>query len=193
MKKRKYNHLAFLSVNEQIEIREKIHEIKPTNNVEIRNKEILELYFIDGYGAREISEMNLFKSRNGGYLGKRMIQLIVKEHFPDVFAKRDKPESKKSIKRKVSKNVSRIREGFNAQMCCKCGSFLEVEMHHMIPVDIGGTDDIENLMPLCEECHREYTLYYVKHKKDIIKRFAELNADTIAKIITKSLQKGQVR
>lgn len=188
MKIRKYNHLAFLSVDEQIRIREKIHEIKPTNDTEIRNKEILELYFIDGYGAREISEMNLFKSRKGGTLGKRMIQVIVKEYFPDVFAKRDKPISKEKRRNKASKNISEIRGGFNPQMCCECGSFLEVDMHHMIPVDLGGADDIENLMPLCEECHHRKTLYYVKHKKGIIKRFVELNTDAITELLVKSLR-----
>ena len=30
-------------------------------------------------------------------------------------------------------------------------------LHHIIAVEDGGTDDIENLMPLCEECHKEYT------------------------------------
>jgi len=188
MKTRKYNHLAFLSVNEQIEIREKIHEIKPTNDTEIRNKEILELYFIDGYGAREIAEMNLFKSRSDGTLGKRMIQLIVKEYFPDVFAKRDKPMNKEKRQNIAAKNIQKTRERFNPQMCCECGSFLDVDMHHMLPVDLGGTDDIENLMPLCEECHHRKTLYYVKHKKEIIKRFVELNTDAITEFLVKSLQ-----
>lgn len=40
--------------------------------------------------------------------------------------------------------------------CHECENYA-TELHHIIAVEDGGTDDIENLMPLCEECHKEYT------------------------------------
>jgi len=40
--------------------------------------------------------------------------------------------------------------------CHECENYA-TELHHIIAVEDGGTDDIENLMPLCKECHKEYT------------------------------------
>lgn len=41
-------------------------------------------------------------------------------------------------------------------ICHECEDYA-TELHHIIAVEDGGTDDIENLMPLCKECHKEYT------------------------------------
>jgi len=40
------------------------------------------------------------------------------------------------------------------ERCAKCGARKRVEVHHIKPVVYGGTDDLENLIPLCRKCHR---------------------------------------
>jgi len=40
-------------------------------------------------------------------------------------------------------------------ICCNCGKECgsEIEYHHVVPLERGGRDTIENLKPLCYECH----------------------------------------
>jgi uncharacterized phage infection (PIP) family protein YhgE len=40
-----------------------------------------------------------------------------------------------------------------------------IETDHIIPKSEGGTDEIENAIPLCFECHTEIHLYNDKHPK----------------------------
>ena len=37
--------------------------------------------------------------------------------------------------------------------CSKCGKAGRIEVHHIIPISEGGTNDPENLACLCRECH----------------------------------------
>jgi hypothetical protein len=37
--------------------------------------------------------------------------------------------------------------------CIKCGTSEGLFMHHIKPVNMGGTDDPENLIPVCRSCH----------------------------------------
>jgi hypothetical protein len=37
--------------------------------------------------------------------------------------------------------------------CCICGHLHAVQVHHIKPKEKGGTDDIENGIPLCPNCH----------------------------------------
>ena len=39
--------------------------------------------------------------------------------------------------------------------CCICGLLHSVQLHHIVPVEEGGTDDIDNAIPLCPNCHDE--------------------------------------
>lgn len=39
--------------------------------------------------------------------------------------------------------------------CCKCGSEDRVEYHHRKPLQYGGTNDLNNIYPLCHRCHKE--------------------------------------
>ena len=40
-------------------------------------------------------------------------------------------------------------------VCARCGKIKAVEIHHCIPISIGGKDDFNNLIPLCEDCHKK--------------------------------------
>lgn len=39
--------------------------------------------------------------------------------------------------------------------CCLCGTLHKVQVHHITPLNEGGTDDIDNAIPLCPNCHDE--------------------------------------
>ena len=39
--------------------------------------------------------------------------------------------------------------------CCICGTLHTVQLHHIVPVGQGGTDDIDNAITLCPNCHNE--------------------------------------
>ena len=45
--------------------------------------------------------------------------------------------------------------------CCICGELHGVETHHIIPITEGGTDDIDNAIPLCPNCHDEVHKGYI--------------------------------
>lgn len=40
--------------------------------------------------------------------------------------------------------------------CVKCGD-TATEIDHIVELASGGTDDIENLQPLCTQCHKQKT------------------------------------
>lgn len=45
--------------------------------------------------------------------------------------------------------------------CCVCSRLHRVQVHHIIPREQGGTDDIDNGIPLCPNCHDEvHTGYF---------------------------------
>ena len=63
------------------------------------------------------------------------------------------------MKRQISTEFKKARREMieRKTKCHECEN-LASELHHIIAVEDGGTDEIENLMPLCEECHKEYTI-----------------------------------
>lgn len=39
------------------------------------------------------------------------------------------------------------------EVCCNCGSCDRVQYHHIVPLYLGGTNAIGNIVPLCHSCH----------------------------------------
>ena len=48
--------------------------------------------------------------------------------------------------------------------CCICGNLHKLQVHHIKPKEYGGTDDIENGIPLCPNCHDEVHTDYSSGK-----------------------------
>lgn len=144
----------------------------------------LELYFIDGLSARKIEDLKMFKTKKSGHISARQVNNIVNEYFPGLMKKRRKPETYKTYcRKKTNKETTKIKQDFNPQMCCKCGIFIDVDLHHMIPADFGGISELMNLMPLCEKCHSEYTDWFNKNKKRMLLVLIQNNWELIEKII----------
>ena len=62
----------------------------------------------------------------------------------------------KAMKREISAKFKKARRDMMERKtkCNECENYA-TELHHIIAVEDGGTDDIENLMPLCKECHKK--------------------------------------
>jgi 5-methylcytosine-specific restriction endonuclease McrA len=62
------------------------------------------------------------------------------------------------MKRTISTAFKAARHDMRSRLiqCHDCTDYA-TELHHVIAIEDGGTDDILNLMPLCRSCHKEYT------------------------------------
>ncbi|SHI03967.1 HNH endonuclease [Clostridium collagenovorans DSM 3089] len=68
----------------------------------------------------------------------------------------------------------------SARHCCVCRNFLplKIQVHHIIEKNDGGTDDIDNLIPICIDCHasihtitnmtRKFTSLELKKSRDTV-------------------------
>lgn len=64
-----------------------------------------------------------------------------------------------------TKEFERLRQEFTSEIfrkemkkkvgckCVNCGSRKHIEYHHIVPLVKGGTNNWENIVPLCYECH----------------------------------------
>jgi len=64
-------------------------------------------------------------------------------------AKRDKYRGKRYCRLRARARI--LRE--NVKQCKVCGSDKQLQVHHIIPVSLGGKNNIENLMVVCNNCH----------------------------------------
>lgn len=39
--------------------------------------------------------------------------------------------------------------------CAVCGTKQQLELHHIVPLSMNGSNEIDNLMPLCHDHHME--------------------------------------
>ena len=54
--------------------------------------------------------------------------------------------------------------------CCRCQN-IGIDVHHIIPIKDGGTDDIDNAAPLCQNCHDQFGDNPTKRKEIIQMRY----------------------
>lgn len=45
----------------------------------------------------------------------------------------------------------------NNIQCAHCGRLATLEVDHVVPLHLGGTDAVTNLQSLCKECHARKT------------------------------------
>ena len=109
-----------------------------------------------------IHEMNSTETAECSGVSKRRVQQIAVEFVPE-YALKARPAGKHSKKRA---DHARIRDHAEKKPCAFCGRTEQLELHHMIPLFLGGTDDAANLVWLCEPCHAVVTSYQREHFKN---------------------------
>lgn len=56
---------------------------------------------------------------------------------------------------------SKKLEAFDGK-CAKCGTDERIEIDHIKPLCLGGTNHIDNLQPLCKSCNSRKNRFYEK-------------------------------
>lgn len=126
------------------EIRERLSHIGTQEQLDRRRRELNRYFEIE-------------KSGSGAATGYRLVRM--KPRSPDAdlgISERDR--------------AAVLRYG----ICAMCGSTplrdgVKLQVDHKIPKDWGGTDELENLQPLCEECNRG--------KKNLFASYGQYAAD----------------
>ena len=67
---------------------------------------------------------------------------------------------KRQSRPKPPKRESNVSRKYIDNQCKLCGSEDVLEVHHIIPVSIGGYTTSSNLITLCNDCHSKITKYY---------------------------------
>lgn len=65
-------------------------------------------------------------------------------------------------RKEFTKKRNRIlkENGWTSLICARCGRESQsTHLHHIVAVADGGSDDPENLIPLCCDCHNEWDTY----------------------------------
>ena len=134
----------------------------PKNEREERDRIILEYFLRDNLSAQAIVRRNNPKvvgMGNRSY-GKPLsivsVLRIIYQYFPQFKNRKHSTDGNKRVE------LIRKRECFRSPhiaQCAFCGSKDGLEEHHMIPLFMGGTNDDENLVYLCGDCHKEVSKY----------------------------------
>lgn len=138
-----------------------IDNFNPKNEVEERDLAILKYAYEEDMSAESIYKLNdprMVGYSNNNY-GKRMtpksIRYIIKsynlEHEPRIdFSKR-----KNYQRRNEYSNYSQKTNLKKPKICACCSSKTNLNLHHVIPIYMGGIDEYYNLIYLCESCHHK--------------------------------------
>ena len=64
------------------------------------------------------------------------------------------PERRKQLKTEFNRpSFKKILEETKGKSCMYCGSDKGVDYHHIIPLISGGDNRLQNIIPLCYDCH----------------------------------------
>lgn len=143
------------------EIFEFIDNFKPKNEVEERDLAILKYAYEQDMSAESIYKLNdprMIGYSNNNY-GKRMtpksIRYIIKSYNLERESRIDFSKRKSYKRRNEYANYSQKEEINKPKICGCCGSKKDLNLHHIIPIYMGGKDEYYNLIYLCHECHRK--------------------------------------
>lgn len=77
----------------------------------------------------------------------------------------------------------------SARHCCICRNFspLSIQVHHIIEKSHGGTDELENLIPVCIQCHA-----YIHTKSNMTRNFTEIELKKARDIVYDMVLSGKL-
>lgn len=142
------------------QIATRIAKLKPQTAAERRDKHILELAFIHDMNTQQIARLNdplivgMGNRNHGGPLSAKAIWDICNRFAPEIQEYRRQPRTGSAQQRRNALYQRRQRgEVKRPESCATCGSKKDIELHHIIPLAAGGTDDYYNLISMCHSCH----------------------------------------
>ena len=149
-----------------------LKEWQPENEVEKRDKKICYLAFVKNMNAAQIRRLNdplivgLGNRSRGKQLSPSSILAICYKYFPETkqrtYKGKDSPAKKQRNELFCQVQKGELRK---PKICATCGATEKIELHHIIPVKAGGTNDYFNLVYMCHDCHMKlhHTIYdYLK-------------------------------
>jgi hypothetical protein len=63
------------------------------------------------------------------------------------------------------KEVKEYVYGKYGKRCLCCGSIEKISLDHVIPIQKGGKDEVENLQPLCKSCNSRKNIKIIDYRK----------------------------
>ena len=138
---------------------------KPLDDTQKRDKKILEYVFLNGYTATYIHDLKdpcivCYSNRNKGKpLSACSILRVVYQHIPELKDRKRVYVPKHEEKRKELGRRKREGSVLRDKRCAFCGCVENLELHHMIPICMGGDNSDLNLVYLCKKCHKQVTKY----------------------------------
>ena len=76
----------------------------------------------------------------------------------------DDPRVVELRKRFESLEFKKILVENKSEKCANCGSEKNVQFHHVVPLYLGGTNNLGNIVPLCFRCHK--SAHYGQHMRN---------------------------
>lgn len=87
-----------------------------------------------------------------------------------------------SNRKKVSQTIKWRAKNKSGGRCAICGSTNNITMDHFIPLSLGGKNELENIIPLCENCNRYKGDMLIKVKRNF-NFLSESNKSSIGQIM----------
>ena len=80
----------------------------------------------------------------------------------EVLTKKEHDDLRLEYERQI---LPKLRKERASKTCVNCGTDMEIEFHHIVPLAYGGTNNLSNIVPLCHQCH--WSIHSNKHRRDV--------------------------
>lgn len=137
-----------------------IDAMQPQTAAEERDKRILQLAFVEDMNAAQIARLNdplivgTGNRSKGKPLSPSSILHICYKYLPEAKERKYAGRAHATAEKRNTLYKDRQRtEDSRPKACSTCGSRADIELHHIIPLAAGGTNDYYNLIFLCHDCH----------------------------------------
>lgn len=149
-----------LSPHTIVKISNFINNWTPVTETEKRDKHILQLAFIEDMNASQIARLNdplivgVGNRSRGKPLSPSSILTICYKYFPET--KQRKYKGKNSAERQKRLKLFKLKQAGEIKrpkICATCGDTKNIEIHHIVPIALGGNNEYFNLIYMCHDCH----------------------------------------
>jgi hypothetical protein len=176
------------SVSEWISFRERFAEICKSDITE-RDKKILEELIVNMRSTQELAYLARYddafswcKSQMKKPMSASRIRQILCTYYPEFHIQTTHAKTKNPDVQKIRNEANIIKEKtIKTAVCGKCGSKNRLEMHHLFPVCLGGTNDDSNLIWLCHNCHEKQSTYFRNRLRVLKKQGLVRSEDLLTK------------